>query len=397
MIPLPLAAALAGVSGALLLPLEPRHGGPLSIGGRVLMLVPLVLLFSGVFASPSLAAMAVALTIALLARRGHDAFHTECALKVLWVAGAALALSAAGCMLMSGLTSTTAPREQWAVLGLELGPSTLWRTALPLTLIAGLVLLGAAPFHFWPSDVLQGAFPALAPLAVVALQVAGAGWLAWRFDGIHACPAAAEQSAHVLESVSAIGFIAGAATLLVQREPERRVGALAGLNGALLLAGLASGQRLWDSSASASPAAISAWAAHLALAVTGAGILSRFTPAATSDAQSAAVLFRRHPWAAAAGLYAQLSLAGAPGTPGSLIWFNVARDAVRAAPLWLVIALGIAWLASFATIVRHTLAACGVRSAEPPPESPVPLTARLALWVCGAGLGVEFVARMLKP
>jgi NADH:ubiquinone oxidoreductase subunit 2 (subunit N) len=396
MIPLPLAAALAGISGALLLPLEPRHGGVVSIAGRAVMLIPLVLLFSGVFASPSLAAMAVALSIALLARPGDDAFHTECALKVLWVAGAALALSAAGCMLMAGLTSTTAPREQWAVLGLELGPSTLWRTALPLTLIAGLVLLGAAPFHFWPSDVLQGASPALAPLAVVALQVAGAGWLSWRLDGIHACPAAAEQSAHVLESVGAIGFIAGAATLLVQREPERRIGALAGLNGALLLAALAAGQRLWGSSASASPAAIGTWAAHLALAVTGAAILSRFTPAATTETQTAAVLFRRHPWAASAGLYAQLSLAGAPGTPGSLIWFNVARDVVRAAPLWLVVALGIAWLASLATIARHTLAACGVRSSEPPPVSAVPLPARAALWVCGLGLGFDYFASLLK-
>ena len=395
MIPLALAAALAGLSGALILPLEPRHGGGYSIAGRAFMLAPLVLTFSSVFASPALAALTVALAIALLARRAHDAFHTECALKVLWVAGAALALSAAGCALMSALTSTTAPREQWAVLGLELEPSTLWRTALPLTLIVGLVLLGAAPFHFWPSDVLQGAFPALAPLAVVALQVAGAGWLSWRLDGVQACPAAAEQSAHVLESVASIGFVAGAATLLVQREPERRVGALAGLNGALLLAALSAGQRLSDSALASQPDAIAAWAAHLALALTGAGILSRFTPAATPEAQTAAVLFRRHPWSAAAGLYAQLSLAGAPGTPGSLVWFMVARDVVRSSPLWLVIALGLAWLAAFATVVRHTVAACGVRTTQPPPEAPVPFSARAALWVCGLTLAADFAGRML--
>ena len=41
MIPLAAATALAGLAGALLLPLEPRHGGPVAIAGRVLMIVPL--------------------------------------------------------------------------------------------------------------------------------------------------------------------------------------------------------------------------------------------------------------------------------------------------------------------------------------------------------------------
>jgi len=157
MIPLPLAAAFAGIAGALMLPLEPAHGGRLAIAGRVAMLAPLVALFAALPASPGRVALIVALTVALLARRAHDAFHTECALKVLWVVGGALALSVAGCTLMTALTGTPAPPEQWGILGLGLGNQTLWRTALPLTLIAGLVLLDAAPFHFWPSDVLQGA------------------------------------------------------------------------------------------------------------------------------------------------------------------------------------------------------------------------------------------------
>jgi NADH:ubiquinone oxidoreductase subunit 2 (subunit N) len=379
-----------------MLPLEPRHGGWVSIAGRALMLAPLVALFAMLPASPALVALTVALVVALLSRRAHDAFHTECALKVLWVAGVALALSMVGCTLMVALTGTPSPPEQWGILGLDLDPRTLWRTALPLTLIVGLVLLGAAPFHFWPSDVLQGGFPALAPLAVVALQVAGAGWLSWRLEGIGACPGASLQAAHVLESVSAVGFAAGAATLLVQRQPERRIGALAGLNGALLLAGLGAGERLSNLTVSASPEAVARWAAHLALAVTGSAILARFTPAATPHAHPAAVLFRRHPWAAAAGLYAQLSLAGVPGTPGSLLWFAVARDVVRSAPVWQMVALSAAWVAAFVGVVRHAFAAAGVRSVEPPPPVPVPLTARIALLVCGVPLMAEFVAAMVR-
>jgi NADH:ubiquinone oxidoreductase subunit 2 (subunit N) len=298
--------------------------------------------------------------------------------------------------MVTALTGTPAPREQWGILGLALDATTLWRTALPLTLLAGLVLLGAAPFHFWLSDVLQGAFPALAPLAVVAMQVAGAGWMSWRLDGIAACPTAAAQAAHVLEAVSAVGFVVGAATLLVQRQPERRVGALAGLNGALLLAGLGAGQRLSSLSLSGSPAAVARWAAHLALAVTGAAVLARFTPAATPEAQPAAVLFRRHPWSAAAGLYAQLSLAGAPGTPGAWLWLTVARDLVRGAPVWVLGALIAAWVAAFVSVMRHTRAACGVRSEGPPPAAPVPASARAALWMCGVPLAAQFVAQLLR-
>jgi NADH:ubiquinone oxidoreductase subunit 2 (subunit N) len=396
MIPLWVAATCAGLAGALLLPLEPRHGGAVSIGGRVLMLAPLVAQFAFLPASPGRVALAAGLVVALLSRRAHDAFHTECALKVLWVVGVALALSMAGCSLLVALTGTPAPAEQWGILGLDLDPRTLWRTALPLTLIAGLVLLGAAPFHFWPSDVLQGAFPALAPLAVVALQVAGAGWLQWRLDGIDACPAASLQAAGVLQAVSAVGLIAGAATLLVQRQPERRIGALAGLHGALMIAAFSAGERLSNQAISATPEAVSRWAAHLALAVTGAGILARFTPAATTQTQMAAVMYRRHPWTAAAGLFCVLSLAGAPGTPGSLLWFTVARDVVRSAPVWLTVALIGAWVAAFVSAVGYVRAAVGIRTGGPPPPVPVPLTARLALWVCGLPLAAELVGTLIR-
>ncbi len=394
MIPLPFAAGLGGLACGLLLPLEPRHGGPVAIAGRVLMLLPLVLLMAFTGATPGKIAFTAALVVALLARRAHDPFHTECALKVLWVTGAALALSAAGHLLFTSLTGTPHPAEQWSVLGLDLEPRTLWRTALPLTLIAGLVLVGVAPFHFWPSDVLQGGFPALAPLAVVALQLAGSRWIAWRLDGVYGCPDAGQQAAHVLEAVSAIGFIVGAATLLVQRQPERRAGALAGLHGALLLAAVSAGLRLFGQSRAATPAAIDDWGAHLVLALTGAAILARFTPATTPEPAPAAVIFRRHPWSAAAGLYAHLSLAGAPGTPGAFIWFAVARDVMRTAPVWVVAAMLGAWIAAFVSAVNHVRAACGTASVEPAPPAPVPRLARVALAVCALPLLAEFGARL---
>jgi len=394
-IPLGVACALAGVACSLLLPLEPRHGGPLAIGGRVgFGIVPLVLLMAFTGPSPGTIAFTAALVVALLARRADDPFHTECALKVLWVTGASLALSAAGHLLFTSLTGTPHPGEQWAILGLDLDPRTLWRTALPLTLIAGLVMVAAAPFHFWPSDVLQGGFPALAPLAVVALQLAGSRWIAWRLAGVNACPDAGQQAAHVLEAVSAIGFIVGAATLLVQRQPERRAGALAGLHGALLLAALSAGLRLFGQSVSSTPEAIDRWGAHLVLALTGAAILARFTPAATPEPAPPAVIFRRHPWSAAAGLYAHLSLAGAPGTPGSFIWFAVARDLMRSAPVWVVAAMLGAWVAAFVGAVNHVRAACGIATDEPAPPARVPVLARAALAVCAVPLLVELGARL---
>ncbi len=391
MIPVPVAAGLAGIAAGLMLGIEPRHGGPVAIAGRALMLAPLALLIAFPEASPGRVVLTAALVVAMLARRSRDPFHTECAIKVLWVAGAALALSLAGHALLTALTGTPVPREQWAIVGLDLDARTLWRTALPLTLIAGLVLLAAAPFHFWPSDVLQGGFPSPGPLAVIALQAAGAGWLGWRLAGVSASPEATLQAAHVLEAVAAIGFLVGAATLLVQRQPERRAGALAGLHGALLLAALSANQRLSGFGVSATPGAVAAWTAHLALALTGAAILARFTPATAAAGPGAAgVLFRRHPWSAAAGLYAHLSLAGVPGTPGAFVWFAVARDLARSAPPWVLAAMLGAWLAALVSAVAHARAVCGVRSPDPPPPAAVPWPARVALWACALPLLAEF-------
>src|SRR5262249_58824855 len=60
MIPLPIAAALAGLAGALLLPLEPRHGGWVAIGGRALMLVPLAAQLTALPRAPGRAALCAA-------------------------------------------------------------------------------------------------------------------------------------------------------------------------------------------------------------------------------------------------------------------------------------------------------------------------------------------------
>jgi hypothetical protein len=88
-----------------------------------------------------------------LKERQNGTTCPECALKMLWVMGASLAL--------------------------ELAPPALWTAALPLSLLAGLVMLGGAPFHFWPADLFQGARPWFAPLAVAALQSLGAGARLW--------------------------------------------------------------------------------------------------------------------------------------------------------------------------------------------------------------------------
>jgi hypothetical protein len=219
--------------------------------------------------------------------------------------------------------------------------------------------------------------------------------LSWRLDGVGVSPDAALQSAQVLEAVAAIGFLVGAGTLLVQRQPERRAGTLAGLQGALLVAAIAAQLRLSGFAVSGGAEGIARWSVHLALALTGAAIAARFTPA-TSAPGPAAVLYRRHPWSAAAGLYAQLSLAGAPGTPGSLVWFAVARDLMRSAPPWVVVTLLGAWLAAFVSAVAHARAACGVRSTEPPPVTSVPWNARAALWICAVPLVAEY-ARSFVP
>ena len=234
------------------------------------------------------APLVTALVAATLARDRRDPLHAVCALKLLWVMGPALALSWAGLSLLTITTGTQVAIEQWAVLQLGLGPRFLWNTALPLALLAGLVLLGGAPFHFWAADILQGVRPWLSASAVVALQVSGAAWLTQRLEGISGFPAGRELLGSLLGIAAFAALGAGAVTLLVQRRPERRVGTLASLNGALVLVVLVTGHTL-------EPTALAAWAGHLALGVAGAATVSRFLPTFAGQAPGAP-LFRRHPW-----------------------------------------------------------------------------------------------------
>src|SRR5262249_55009500 len=148
-------------------------------------------------------AMVVGLVAAALSRHREDLLQSECAIKLLWVMGASLALSCAGLQLLVLATGTSIAEEQWAVLQLGLDPKFLWSTALPLSLLIGLVLLGGAPFHFWAADLFQGARAWLAPLAVGALQVCGAGWLALRLQSIGRFRPAAEM-VQVLLGIAAI-------------------------------------------------------------------------------------------------------------------------------------------------------------------------------------------------
>jgi NADH:ubiquinone oxidoreductase subunit 2 (subunit N) len=329
--------------------------------------------------------LAIGLVVGALARDGDELLHGECAIKLLWVLGSAFALSWAGLQLLTLATGTPIVVEQWAVLELGLEPRFLWNTALPLSLLAGLVLLGGAPFHFWVADVFQGVRPWLAPLAVAALQVSGAGWLGLRLESIASFPPGAELVGAVLRYAALAAFAAGATTLIVQRRPERRVGTLASLNGALVLARLAAGPGL-------DPAWLGLWAAHTALALTGASTLARFLPVSAARPGPGAPIMRAHPAAAIAGLYALFSLAGLPGTPGALLWLEVARALATSGSTVLMLALAAAWLASISVVLGQLRESWGVPA---PPRShvrSVPIESRLALWLAGAGL-VVLVAR----
>ena len=184
---IPALACLA--AAALLLLLEAREGAGAMEVASLLVLLPL----AGVVATAphveaAWPALAVALVVAVLARHREDLLHSECGIKLLWVMGAALALSWGGLELLAISTGTRALAEQWAVLRLDLESSIGWSTALSLSLLVGVVMLGGAPFHFWPADLFQGARPWLAPLAVAGIQVCGAGWLLSRVDGIEQFP-----------------------------------------------------------------------------------------------------------------------------------------------------------------------------------------------------------------
>jgi NADH-quinone oxidoreductase subunit N len=329
--------------------------------------------------------LVIGLVVAMLARNRNDLLHSECGLKLLWVLGPALTLSWAGMELLTLATGTSVIGEQWAVLQLGLEPRFLWSTALPLSLLAGLVLLGAAPFHFWMADLFHGARAWLAPLTAAAFQVMGAVWLARRLTGIEAFPDGAGITAAMLAAASAVAFLAGAATLLGQRRPERRLGTLASLQGGIMLAALAAAHGHEDF-ASSSRAMMGAWSTHLALAYTGASILARFLPVAPGLAAPGATLFRRHPLTALFGALPLLSLAGVPGTPGSLVWLDTARTLAATGHPGVLAALAVAWLAAFATAVQQLREGFGIPAHGQPPERPTPWVARGALWIAGLGL-----------
>lgn len=382
----PVIGAALGLVGAgfLLAHDRARHGMVYALAPLV-ALVPLAAVVA--YGRPTLAWAAIVAMIvpALLARAREDAFQSECALKLVWVLAGSLALSWAGMELLVLATGTSRVAEQWAVLRLGLDPPQLWSSALSLSLVAGVVMLGAAPFHFWAADLFQGARAWLSPLAVAALQVAGAAWLMARLHGIAACPDAARLTSYLLGIAAAVGLAVGAVAVLWQKRPERRVGTLASLQGALFLACIAAerGGRFHRVTAED---LLAAWAPHLVLALTGAGVFARFLPVSSSGAEVAPVMFRRHPVSAVLGLLSLASLAGVPGTPGARLWLDVARALAGAERMGLMLALAAAWIASFAVAVRQAREAIGIPSRAPAPEQSVPWSARAALWVAAAGL-----------
>ena len=380
------AAAIALFAATLLVGEERRREGVLVALTPVALLTPLAWTLAAYHTfTAGWAALIVALVIAILAREGDDPLQSECALKLLWVIGVALALSWAGDALLALAAGTSRRDEQWGVLALGVDPQYLWSVALPLSLLAGLVLLGGAPFHFWIADLLQGAPAWLAPLAGGALQLSGAAWLMLRLEGIEKLPAGAAIASGLIAVAAGIAFLGGGATLPGQRRPERRMGTLASLQGALVLGALATRQRA-GGGRPMDEVWFAVWAAHLALALTGAGLLSRFLPVSTAEPARAATLFRRHKVSAIVGLYSLLSLAGVPGTPGSWVWLQVARRLAADNARVLLIAMAVAWLAAITVALRQSREAFGVADPSPPPASTVPWPARAALWVPAAGL-----------
>jgi NADH-quinone oxidoreductase subunit N len=385
-----LPVALALVAALLLVASEHRRRLLSGSLGLLLVLVPCALVLARLDAAGWILAPLVAtLVAAALARERPDPLPGECALKLVWVLGGAFALTAVGLALLALATGVTAPPEQWSVLQLGLSQRMVWVVALPLALLAGVVLLGGAPFHFWVADLFQGAPAALAPLAVAALQGLGAMWLVQRLAGLEGFGDGAALAGALLRTAA----IAGAGTLLLQRRPERRVGTLASLQGGLALAALAitSGRGPLDTMVTAW---LVPWAAHLALALSGAALLARLTPADPVAGAPGGHLFRRHPLSAFAGLYALFSLAGVPGTPGAVLWLEIARGLATNGLSGLLIALALGWLAAFATVMRELREGFGAPTAARPERS-VPLPVRAALWVSGAGLAALGVARLV--
>lgn len=380
----PLAAVL--LAAVLLRQLDRRRDEGLPSAALAwVALLPLALVVAApLTVPPARGALAAALAAALLARDRGDLAQSECALKLTWVFGAAFALSWAGHSLLAIAAGTSVAAEQWRVLALRLDPYGLWAGALALSLLAGAVLLGGAPFHFWLADVFHGARPHLAPLVVAAPQAAGAAWLALRLRGIEAFPDGAALASGLLALAAAVALVGSAATLATQRRPERRVGTLASLQGALVLAAFAADPGLTPFAELRG--SLAAWATHLALALTGAGALARFLAVESRAGDAPVVLFRRHSWSAVLGAYAMLSLAGAPFTPGMFLWLAVARRLAATGHHGLLLALAGAWLAAFAVTARDVRAAFGSPDGRPAPAGGVPWPAHAAFAVCAAVL-----------
>ena len=80
------------------------------------------------------------------------------------------------------------------------------------------------------------------------------------------------------------------------------------------------------------------------------------------------------------------SLAGVPGTPGALLWFESARALAVAGRTSLLLVMAIAWLAGLTAAMRQWRQAFGIATGEAPRPGVVPLQARLALWIAALGL-----------
>jgi len=386
----PVLAPLAALGAAALVRRAQARSGEtgawIDAGVAALTLVPLAVVVAWPeLLLPARAALAAALSIALLAHDPRDLPQTEVALKITWVLTAAFALSWAGDALLAMASGSARAREQWPALALALDPYALWSAALSLSLMAGLVLLGGAPFHFWPGDLFHGARAHVAPFVAATLQLAGAAWLLRHLDGITAFGEAAQLVRSLLTLAAAAALAGGAATLGYQSRPERRVGALVSLQGGLVLASLAAAPLREPF---ADHGGLSLWAGHLLLASTGATLLSRFLPAAAAPSERASVLFRRHPWTGAAGCYALLSLAGAPGTPGMHLWLDVARTLADGRRPGLLFGVTLAWLAGFGVAALEIRRAFGAPDGSPLPGRKVPRSLRAAMWASCASLAV---------
>ena len=213
-------------------------------------------------------------------------------------------------------------------------------------------------------------------------------------EGITAFAEAAQLVRALLTLAAAAALAGGAATLGYQSRPERRVGALVSLQGGLVLASLAAAPLREPF---ADHGGLALWGGHLLLASTGATLLSRFLPAAAGPAERASVLFQRHPWSGAAGGYALLSLAGAPGTPGMHLWLDVARTLAEHRRPGLLFGLTLAWLAAFGVAALEIRRAFGAPDGTPPPERAVPRSVRAALWTACASLVVLLWAWQARP